>query len=148
MLRPAQSICRLPLTLTLVLFLYLFAVTALAATHPSPSSLADGPSTNDDQICTSADPKSCYPRVFVPTINFQPIREGQSIPPGLHIRLNVQTGEKEARLNVPMEGALEDSLESLFLGQGMKMEMESDMGSALLEVPQPDEETIGKDELR
>lgn len=35
---------------------------------------------------------------FYPTHEWQVVREGQSIPTGLHIRMNLQTGLKEARL--------------------------------------------------
>lgn len=35
---------------------------------------------------------------FVPTHEWQVIKEGQSIPAGLHVRMNFQTGIKEAKL--------------------------------------------------
>ncbi|CAN3359848.1 nucleotide exchange factor Sil1p [Diutina catenulata] len=40
----------------------------------------------------------CYPQIFVPTEEWQEIRPGQDIPPGLHVRLNVDTLKKEAKL--------------------------------------------------
>ena len=43
--------------------------------------------------------------VFVPTKEWQTIREGQHIPPGLHVRMNLQTGLKEAKL-------LDDNMET------------------------------------
>ena len=36
--------------------------------------------------------------VFVATKQWQVVREGQAIPPGLHVRMNLQTGLKEAKL--------------------------------------------------
>lgn len=39
--------------------------------------------------------------VFQPSSEWQSIKPGQGIPPGLHVRMNLQTGEKEAKL---MEG--------------------------------------------
>lgn len=36
--------------------------------------------------------------VFQPTSDWQMIRPGQGIPAGLHVRMNLQTGEKEAKL--------------------------------------------------
>ena len=36
--------------------------------------------------------------VFEATREWKVVKEGQAIPPGLHIRMNLQTGEKEARL--------------------------------------------------
>ena len=35
---------------------------------------------------------------FVPTDEWQVVKEGQAIPKGLHVRLNLQTGVKEAKL--------------------------------------------------
>lgn len=37
-------------------------------------------------------------RVFMPTREWKVVREGQSIPAGLHVRMNLQTGLKEAKL--------------------------------------------------
>ncbi|XP_043924944.1 nucleotide exchange factor SIL1 [Protopterus annectens] len=36
--------------------------------------------------------------VFYPTDQWQTVRPGQAVPAGLHIRLNLQTGEKEAKI--------------------------------------------------
>lgn len=36
--------------------------------------------------------------VFVPTNQWQQILPGQAVPAGLHVRINLQTGEKEAKL--------------------------------------------------
>ncbi|XP_065265312.1 nucleotide exchange factor SIL1 isoform X2 [Emys orbicularis] len=36
--------------------------------------------------------------VFYPTYQWQIVRPGQAVPAGLHVRLNLQTGEREARL--------------------------------------------------
>ena len=36
--------------------------------------------------------------VFVATKEWQVVKEGQAIPPGLHVRMNLQTGLKEAKL--------------------------------------------------
>ncbi|KAL2070827.1 hypothetical protein VTL71DRAFT_13853 [Oculimacula yallundae] len=57
-----------------------------------------------DLICSTTNTTDCYPKVFEPTKDFQNIREGQDLPPGLHVRMNIWSGEKEARLNIPMEG--------------------------------------------
>ncbi|KAL8565967.1 hypothetical protein ACOMHN_054952 [Nucella lapillus] len=38
------------------------------------------------------------PEPFIPTNEWQVIKPGQAIPRGLHVRLNIQTGAKEARL--------------------------------------------------
>jgi len=36
--------------------------------------------------------------VFIPTNQWQSISPGQAVPAGLHVRMNLQTGEKEAKL--------------------------------------------------
>lgn len=39
--------------------------------------------------------------VFQPTSEWQDVKEGQAIPPGLHVQIDMQTGRKQAKL---MEG--------------------------------------------
>ena len=41
--------------------------------------------------------------VFVATNEWQEIKEGQSVPAGLHYRMNLETGKKEAKLIDPEE---------------------------------------------
>ncbi|POS85110.1 hypothetical protein EPUL_003156 [Erysiphe pulchra] len=69
--------------------------------------------------CSSINSTDCYPRIFEPTLKFKKIREGQELPPGLHVRMNIYTGEKEARLNVPM---MEEDDISLYGFQPLSME--------------------------
>ena len=77
-----------------------FLVTALCffsftqANIPSPAASAD-------LICHTTNPAECYPREFVPTNEFHKVHDDQSIPKGLHVRLNLATGVKEAKINVP-----------------------------------------------
>lgn len=81
----------------------IFAISKLlslsSAGAPAASPLAHG-----ELICAENDPSDCYPKLFQATEKFQLIRDGQDIEPGLHVRLNVYTGEREARLNIPMNG--------------------------------------------
>ncbi len=95
----------------------------------SVSSVAD-----EDLICSSTDETDCYPRIFVPTEQFQVIREGQDIPSGLHVRMDINSGEREARLNVPMEGA--DSFEESLLEALKDLPTEQ----SVVVVPQPEGE--------
>lgn len=74
--------------------------------------VAPSPPADHDLICSPEDVTDCYPRVFIPTKDFQVIREGQDLPPGLHVRMNIYAGTKEARLNIPMEGEEAASLEA------------------------------------
>ena len=52
-------------------------------------------------ICHTNQASECYPRLFQPTEEFQVVKDDQEIPPGLHIRMDMTTGIKEARPNVP-----------------------------------------------
>ena len=54
-------------------------------------------------ICHTDNPAECYPKIFQATDEFQIVREDQDLPKGLHVRLNIQTGLKEAKINVPDE---------------------------------------------
>lgn len=63
------------------------------ATVPAPRATAD-------LICHTSLASECYPRTFQPTESFQLIHDDQDLPPGLHVRLNLATGKKEAKLNV------------------------------------------------
>lgn len=62
---------------------------------------ASSPPASTELICHTAHAPECYPAIFQPTEHFQRIHDDQSIPPGLHVRMNLATGLKEARLNVP-----------------------------------------------
>lgn len=80
------------------------------------------PAASADLICHTSNPAECYPREFVPTDEFQIVHDDQSIPKGLHVRLNLATGVKEAKINVP---DLDDS--------------EQHYSDLTVEVPVPDE---------
>jgi hypothetical protein len=54
--------------------------------------------SDPEMICNAE--KECYPKVFKPSSEFQKVHHDQSIPKGLHVRIDVQTGEKEAKLSV------------------------------------------------
>ncbi|KAL2159241.1 hypothetical protein VTH06DRAFT_2674 [Thermothelomyces fergusii] len=90
--------------------LKLLALTGLAAWGASASSSAAGeppsspsPSADIELICHTDNPAECYPKVFQATDEFQVVHPDQELPKGLHVRLNVYTGVKEAKLNVPDE---------------------------------------------
>ncbi|PBP26242.1 Nucleotide exchange factor SIL1 [Diplocarpon rosae] len=93
------------------------------------------PKADADLICSSSDPKDCYPHTFQPTKDFQIVKEGQNLPPGLHVRMNIWTGLKEARLNIPTEGE-GGAIDGI-------LEIPPDQASteqSIVVVPQPDEE--------
>ncbi|KAK3298975.1 uncharacterized protein B0H64DRAFT_86431 [Chaetomium fimeti] len=72
---------------------------------------APSPSAEVELICHTDNPAECYPKVFQATDEFQIVHPDQDLPIGLHVRLNVYTGVKEAKINVPDE--LDPSLEGL-----------------------------------
>ncbi|KAI4132041.1 MAG: hypothetical protein LQ338_000899 [Usnochroma carphineum] len=59
------------------------------------------PKASTELICHTNHASECYPRIFQPTERFQTVHHDQHLPPGLHVRMNLATGVKEARLNVP-----------------------------------------------
>ena len=65
---------------------------------PLLAALAAAAEIKPDLICHD---ELCYPREFVPTTEFQLVHADQEIPPGLHIRMNFETGLKEAKLYIP-----------------------------------------------
>src|SRR5690606_37699417 len=71
-----------------------------STSSPEPSS---SPSAEVELICHTDNPADCYPKVFQATDEFQVVRPDQEIPPGLHVRLDINTGLREAKLNVPGE---------------------------------------------
>lgn len=46
-------------------------------------------------ICNGGE---CYPEIFEPTNEWQIVKEGQHIPPGLHVRLNMELNQREAKI--------------------------------------------------
>ena len=90
--------------------LYFGMVIAAAPSSPSPGKASD-------LICHTSNAADCYPKIFEPTKDFQVIHDDQDIPPGLHVRMDIYTGKKEARLNIPMEG--EDATENIPTEQDM-----------------------------
>ncbi|KAH0562819.1 hypothetical protein GP486_002557 [Trichoglossum hirsutum] len=82
-----RRLAQLPLPLLLLLI-----GTASASSAPSPAA-------SSDLICHTSDPAECYPRTFQPTRDWQMVRDDQHLPPGLHVRMNWETGQKDAKLN-------------------------------------------------
>ncbi|KAK2610491.1 hypothetical protein N8I77_003917 [Diaporthe amygdali] len=104
-MRSHQASSRLSAGSSLALFVFLvFALLtfgASASTNSEGSKAQDG--AKSDLICHTENLAECYPRVFEPTEEFQTVHEDQEIPPGLHVRLDVNTGKREAKINDPNE---------------------------------------------
>ncbi|KAK3397490.1 hypothetical protein B0T20DRAFT_412474 [Sordaria brevicollis] len=103
----------LPLSLLALLGVALAGVSASGAS-PSPPAGEKIASDSDEVelICHTSNPAECYPKIFQPTNEFQIVHPDQDLPTGLHVRLNIYTGQKEAKINVPDE-AVDPSLEGL-----------------------------------
>lgn len=83
----------------------IFILSSTISTFASASSPpSESPAANDELICHTDNPAECYPKVFSPTEEFQILHDDQDLPPGLHVQLDVQTGQKQAKLNNPNEG--------------------------------------------
>lgn len=55
--------------------------------------------TNEkDIVCPDSNPLNCYPKLFVATHEWQVVREGQVIPAGLNVRLDLENMSREAKL--------------------------------------------------
>ncbi|MCJ1434682.1 hypothetical protein MMC27_004051 [Xylographa pallens] len=61
------------------------------------------PQASVDLICHTDHVSECYPKTFQPSTSFQLIHDDQDLPAGLHVRLDLATGKKEAKLNVADE---------------------------------------------
>lgn len=59
---------------------------------------------DEELICNNpSNPHDCYPKIFQATTEWQTVKPQQEIPGGLHIRMNFETSEKEAKLLDPSE---------------------------------------------
>ncbi|KAK4127183.1 hypothetical protein N657DRAFT_641127 [Parathielavia appendiculata] len=94
----------LPLNLLALIGLMACGASASSpAASESSSSPSPSPAADVELICHTDKPTECYPKVFQPTHEFQVVHPDQDLPLGLHVRLNVYTGLKEAKINVPDE---------------------------------------------
>lgn len=112
----------------------------------APARSHDVESSSSDLICHTSDPAECYPRIFQPTKEFQPVRDDQQLPKGLHVRLNIWTGQKEAKINVP--GDNDSSLEGLAVDKAVVI-VDPEPGAAGQTAPKipkgaPAYEAVGK----
>lgn len=74
---------------------------AVLSSFFSAQATVPSPRATTELICHTNHASDCYPSIFQPTEEFQVVKDDQSLPPGLHVRMNLATGVKEARLNVP-----------------------------------------------
>ncbi|GKT40169.1 nucleotide exchange factor SIL1 [Colletotrichum spaethianum] len=90
----------LPFTIFMV-FLGLVSLASSASASAAP--VAPSPSADVELICHTDNAAECYPKIFQPTEEFQTVHDDQELPHGLHVRMNINTGQKEAKINDPSE---------------------------------------------
>ncbi|KAM0215757.1 hypothetical protein ACHAPA_001809 [Fusarium lateritium] len=107
-------------------------------------SVASQPSPNADVelICHTDNAKDCYPKIFQPTDEFQIVHDDQELPHGLHVRLNMSNGKKEAKINVPDEG--NPALEGLPVEQAIVVVDQEQTEDTQIPKGAPAYEPIGK----
>ena len=59
---------------------------------------SEGHDNEESKVKEASDVEESSKEVFIATNDWQKIKPGQSIPQGLHVRLDMQTRKKEARL--------------------------------------------------
>lgn len=88
------------LPLVLVGFTHIFPILAdpIKATLSPESNTVETPSlyVGDSLVCNQ---EGCYPKLFEADSDWKTVREGQVLPGGLDIRMNMETGSKEAKLS-------------------------------------------------
>uniref|UniRef100_A0A4D5RA15 Nucleotide exchange factor SIL1 n=1 Tax=Scolopendra viridis TaxID=118503 RepID=A0A4D5RA15_SCOVI len=65
-------------------------------------------------VDVTEDDEKRSPEAFIPTEEWKEIREGQEIPAGLHVKINLQTGKKEAKLMASTQSKEEKMKEETF----------------------------------
>lgn len=81
---------------TVIAWTFLIISPALLNGEPSKDEETDDSIlVEDEEDFDQVEPNQ---NIFVPTKEWKTVEEGQHIPPGLHVRMNLQTGLKEAKL--------------------------------------------------
>lgn len=88
------------LQLSSYLNLFTFAFVVLSSFFGADG-IVPSPKASTELICPTDRATDCYPSTFQPTEEFQIVKDEQALPPGLHVRMNLATGVKEAKLNIP-----------------------------------------------
>lgn len=65
--------------------------------------IEDETAQKQEELICNQDKTDCYPKIFEPSWDWQIIKPGQDIPPGLHVRLNIDTLKREAKFMDPDE---------------------------------------------
>ncbi|KAF4985973.1 hypothetical protein FGRMN_11037 [Fusarium graminum] len=125
------------LVLAVAIVLCAFASPAVSSSLSEPS-----PSADVELICHTDNPKDCYPKIFQATDEFQVVHDDQQLPHGLHVRLNMSNGKKEAKINIPDEG--NPALEGLPVDQAVVVVDQEQREDPQIPKGAPAYEPIGK----
>ncbi|KAK6505595.1 hypothetical protein TWF481_007488 [Arthrobotrys musiformis] len=127
-----QSLRRITLLAIWVLCL-LFNSAFAVSSNGNEGGSADAAPTPVELICHPG--KECYPKTFVPTTTFLPVEADQVIPAGLHVRLNIGSGGREAKIIDPNE----DEGTAVYVEREKKEQLQAGMAySDLVVVPDQD----------
>ncbi|KAK8114419.1 hypothetical protein PG999_006488 [Apiospora kogelbergensis] len=118
--------------LSIAFLLLSFVVSSIATISSPPAPASASPSAEGELICHTDNSADCYPKVFSPTDEFQIVHDDQDLPSGLHVRMNIWTGVKEAKLNTP--GVEDAALEGLPVEQAV-MVVEPELSEAKPKIP-------------
>ncbi|KAL5035150.1 hypothetical protein BDV3_004597 [Batrachochytrium dendrobatidis] len=133
---------RIPIVFSTAM-LALISIALLFTLPPTLGTLAPALVDSDNTVCRvlSDGSSECYPMIFQATHEFQPIRPEQQLPKGLHIRINVATGLKEAKLvsSTETEGEPESMAVAL---SGSDQVVASNQDKTIQLQSKPDEFTI------
>ncbi|KAI1334728.1 hypothetical protein F5Y15DRAFT_400172 [Xylariaceae sp. FL0016] len=122
----------------LIAFFFISKFTTASSTPPT----SESPSAQVELICHTDNPAECYPRVFSPTEDFQVVHDDQDLPPGLHVQLDIQTGQKQAKLYNPADE--NSALEGLPIDKGVVViDPESPQDSPHVPAGAPKYEPVG-----
>ncbi len=86
-----------------IVFSLVFIYSVFYAFASATSPPAVSPAAKTELICHTDNPAECYPKLFSATDEFQVVHDDQDLPAGLHVQLDVQTGQKQAKLYNPDE---------------------------------------------
>ncbi|KAL7932178.1 hypothetical protein V8C35DRAFT_307606 [Trichoderma chlorosporum] len=131
-----------PLPLIVALILGLLCCLAVPAAASASQHSPQAGSDKQELICHTSNPEECYPLVFEPTDEFQTVHDDQQLPNGLHVRLNIWTGEKEAKINVPDE--INPALEGLPVDQAVVLVEQEQQETVQVPKGAPKYDNIGK----
>ncbi|KUF99236.1 Eukaryotic translation initiation factor 4E type 2 [Phytophthora nicotianae] len=101
-------------------FLLLTATTLLIALAVGSASAAEQGKVSVELTESEPDTSGVTVPEFVATNEWQELLPGQGVPRGLHVRLNLETGKREAKLVDPNEAETEESMRSVVVDPNAK----------------------------